>query len=152
MTAHMASGKLVDTFDLSISGYTGRDENDDNENVLGSDAQIRIGAFELLSELALGDQVVDTPAGSSEPMERSDTHGFYIQAAYRVAPMWHLFYRFDDLQLLSGDGEFDSDQHTLGVNFRPRPNISLKLELFHAIFDGRDESFNGLASSIVYNF
>jgi len=152
LTTHLASGKRVDTFDLSVSGYSGRDENDEHEDIFGFDTQIRIGKFELLSEFAFGNQFVDAPATSGELMTRSDTEGYYIQAAYRVAPMWHLFYRFDELELLSGEGDFDSEQHTLGVNFRPRPNLSLKLELFHAILEGQNDSFNGLASSVVYNF
>ncbi len=152
LTAHLAGGKRIDTFDLSMSGYSGRDENDEHEDIFGFDAQIRIGKFELLSEFAFGNQFVEAPASSGGLMARSDTEGYYVQAAYRVAPKWHTFYRFDELELLSGDGDFDSEQHTLGVNFRPQPNLSLKLELFHAIFEGRDDSFNGLATSVVYNF
>ena len=152
LTTHLARGTRVDTFDLSVSGYSGRDENDEAEDVFGFDAQIRLGKFELLSEIAFGDQFVDAPADSGVLTARSDTEGYYVQAAYQVAPKWHLFYRFDELELFSGDGDFDSDEHTLGVNFRPRANLSLKLEFFHAIFEGRDDTFNGLATSVVYNW
>lgn len=152
LTVHLASGEHFETFDLSMSGYTGRDENDEHEDVFGFDTQIRIGKFELLSEVAFGNQFVDAPESSGVSMARSDTSGFYVQAAYQVAATWHLFYRFDELELFSGDGDLDSEQHTLGVNFRPRPYLSLKLELFHAIFEGQDDSFNGLATSVVYNF
>lgn len=152
LTAHLASGKRIDTFDLSVSGYSGKDENDEAEDIFGFDAQIRIGKFELLSEFAFGNQVVDAPENSGVLMARSDTEGYYVQAAYQIAPRWHMFYRFDKLELFSGDGDFDSEQHTLGANFRPRPNLSLKLELFHALLEGENDRFNGLATSIVYNF
>lgn len=154
LTLHLSSESLFETFDVSASGYTGRDHDGDSEHVFGFDTQIRIDRFELQSEAAFGDQTVLVPVANAADMRvSSDTNGFYVQLAYRVAPKWHLFYRYDELDLLGGGpGRLDSRNHTLGMNFRPRANVSMKLEGFKTILEGDDDKFNGLATSIVYNF
>lgn len=154
LTLHLSRDGLFDTFDLSASGYSGRDHGGGSEDVLGFDTQIRIRKFEIQSEVAFGDQFVLVPVvNGPDTRIHSDTSGYYAQLAYHLAPRWHLFYRYDELDLLDGGaGRLDFRQHTFGVNFRPRANISLKLEAFRALLDGDDDEFNGLATSIVYNF
>lgn len=154
LTLHLSNETLFETFDLSASGYSGRDHEGDSEDVFGFDTQIRIDRFELQSEVAFGDQIVLVPVANAPDMRvSSDTSGYYVQLAYRVAPRWHVFYRYDELDLLGGGpGRLDSRNHTVGVNFRPLANVSLKLEGFRTLLDGDDEEFNGLATSIVYNF
>lgn len=154
VTLHLAKGGIFDTFDVSGSGFTGKDEEGGTEKVVGFDTQIRIHKFELLSEFAFANQFVDVPDPMGGTMRvRSRTDGYYVQLAYNFVPKWHVFYRFDDLdQLDRGVSLRDAEQHTIGVNFRPRAHISLKLELFRALLDGDRDSFNGLASSVVYNF
>lgn len=153
-TLHLAGDGIFDTFDLGGSIYTGRDHSNRGESIFGVDAQIRLRKFEFLSEFAWGDQQVDTPPGSGlAPQVSSDTFGFYTQLTYGFTSRWHGFYRFDELDLLEGgSGTFDAHLHTLGLNFRPLPNISLKLEGFRAFPDSDVDAFNGIATSIVYNF
>jgi hypothetical protein len=144
----------LDTLDLSVSGYVGDDEDGRSESILGFDTQIRAGRTELLAELAHGNQAKYSRrhfrwfhGGSGESL------GFYVQPSYRLAPQWHVFYRYDYLDLDDDSWTpFDEKRHTLGVNFRPRPNISLKFELFHGEPEAHNDDFNGLASSVVFNF
>lgn len=154
LTLHLAGESAFETFDLSASGYSGRENEGDSKKVFGFDTQIRYRKFELLSEAAFGDQFVLVPVVSGPDVRvRSNTNGYYVQTAYHPVPRWHLFYRYDDLELLhGGSGRLDFRQHTLGANFRPRANISLKIEGFKAFLDGDGDEFNGLATSIVYNF
>ena len=51
-----------------------------------------------------------------------DRSGFYIQPSYRFNEKWATFYRYD---LLSIEHDGEAQEHTLGVNFRPIPDISL---------------------------
>ena len=155
LTTHFAgSGSLFDTLDFSVSGYSGQDHSNENETVFGLDTQIRIKKWEILSEFAWGDQQVEYKEIDESLVQLStDTYGYYVQLGYNFKPRWHVFYRFDEMDL-NDDGltPWDSHQNTIGVNFRPRSNISLKFELFEADIDRIDDPFYGIASAIVYNF
>ena len=155
LTTHFAgSGSLFDTLDFSVSGYSGQDHSNENKTVFGLDTQIRIKKWEILSEFAWGDQQVEYKEIDESLVQLStDTYGYYVQLGYNFKPRWHVFYRFDEMDL-NDDGltPWDSHQNTIGVNFRPRSNISLKFELFEADIDRIDDPFYGIASAIVYNF
>lgn len=154
-TAHLAGdASSFDTLDFSVSGYTGQDHDSNNETVLGLDTQIRLRKWELLSEFAWGDQHVEFRDAPDSIMEvDSDTVGYYLQLGYNFRPRWHTFYRFDELDLYDdGPTPLDAHQNTVGLNFRPRSNISLKIELFEADVDRIGDPFYGVASAIVYNF
>ncbi len=144
----------LETLDFSVSAYVGDDDDGRNQSIVGLDTQVRIGRVELLGELAHGNQ----PSYLRRSLRRAwhrdgESLGFYVQPSYRIAPQWHLFYRFDYLELDDrGVTPFDESRHTLGINFRPRPNISLKLELFHSEPEHKGSDFNGVASSVVFNF
>ena len=154
LTAHLAGDdSRFDTLDFSVSGYSGDDNEGRNEHVLGLDAQVRLDRWEFLTEWAWGDQYVDVPTGATSTLEESDALGYYAQLGYRFHPNWHAFYRYDELDLYdAGTTPFDSHQNTIGLNFRPLPNISLKLELFEANIDRINDSLHGIATAIVYNF
>lgn len=144
----------LDTLDFSVSGNYGDNDRGQSEGILGLDTQIRVGRFELLSELARGNQPRYYATGFPFFTERSgESLGFYVQPAYRLSPEWHVFYRYDYLDLNSGAWTpLDGERHTAGVNFRPEPNISLKLEFFHGEPEGPGADYNGLAGSVVFNF
>jgi hypothetical protein len=144
----------LDTFDFSISGLASDDSHGRDEFVLGFDTQIRAGRLEILSEFAAGTKARDHGDLRDRLQGASgDTLGFYLQAAWRIAPKWHLFYRYDYLDLNDeAVAERDESRHTFGVNFRPRPRISLKLEGFHSDPEGNREDYEGIAGSIVVNF
>lgn len=143
----------LETLDLSVSSYLGDDDNGLGDTVLGADAQIRVGPVELLAELAHSNQARSEPRLFHAFHRRDgESLGYYIQPSYRISPQWHVFYRFDYLDLDDeGRTPYDEERHTIGVNFRPKPNISLKLEFFHGDPE-EQEDFNGLASSVVFNF
>jgi len=156
LTFHLAGKNKpawLDTLDFSLSAFLGDDDNGLGETILGADAQIRMGRVELLTELAHSNQARRTHT-FFHPLHRRDGEslGFYVQPSYRLSPKWHAFYRYDYLDLDDeGWTPYDEARHTLGLNFRPQPNISLKLEFFHGEPEDQ-EDFNGLASSVVFNF
>lgn len=153
-TLHLAGDTTFETLDFGASIHVGDEHSGADRTVYGLDAQIRIWKLEFLSELAWGRHEAATRPGSGlPPFVESDTLGYYAQVAYNFKPRWHTFYRFDELDLVEdGPGLFDAHQHTLGVNFRPIPSVSLKLEGFRAYPDGDVDPFNGFATSVVYNF
>ncbi len=144
----------LETLDFSVSTYLGDDDDGRNQSIVGFDTQIRVGRLELLAELAHGNQ----PSYLRRTFDRTwhrdgESLGFYIQPSYRITPQWHVFYRYDYLNLdNSGQTPFDESRHTLGTTYRPLPNISLKLELFHSEPENDRLDFNGVASSVVFNF
>lgn len=155
LTAHFGTDdSLFETIDFSVSGYTGMNDYDRHEDIVGVDAQIRSGKWELLTEWAWGDQDVELRGnGGARRLVSTDTMGYYAQLGYQFLPRWHAFYRYDELDLYEyGSTPLDAHQNTVGVNFRPLPNISLKLELFQAELDRNNESLEGIATAVVYNF
>ncbi len=135
LTFHLPSEGILDTFDLSLSGYHESPNEADRVNVWGLEAQIRKGPWEVLAELAMRDSAIS----------RS---GFFAQPSYRFNDEWATFYRYD---LFDTDGDEEVQEHTLGINYRPIPEISLKLEYFYSIHSD-DEDFNGVATSIAIAF
>ncbi len=157
ITLHFGRGKRFRTFDVSASGYSGRDDNSNTEHMFGLDTQMRIGKLEFLSEFVVGSQEIRMSMSPDSHLYRifdeSTSTGYYLQIGYNFLTKWHAFYRFDELDLLDdGATLFDEHRHTLGLNFRPRTNISLKLEGFEAIPDDNRDSFTGLDTSVVFNF
>ena len=157
ITLRLAGSKKpvwLETLDFSVSAYAGDDDDGRNQSIVGIDTQIRVGRLELLGELARSNQPSNLRRSVLHPWRRDgESLGFYVQPSYRITPQWHMFYRYDYLNLdNSGVTPFDETRHTLGVNYRPRPNISLKLELFHSEPEIKGGDFNGVASSVVFNF
>lgn len=154
VTLHLAGNSHFETLDLGASAHIGDEHSGADTSVYGLDAQVRVWQLEFLSELAWGRQEASTRTGSGLPPNvESDGLGYYAQIAYNFKPRWHTFYRFDELDLVDdGPGLFDAHQHTVGLNFRPIPSVSLKLEGFRAYPDGDVDPFNGFATSVVYNF
>lgn len=144
----------LDTLDFSVSGFLGEDDHGRSESVIGSDMQIRLGRFELQAEIAHSDE----PRYEAGVFRRRFDHpgeslGYYVQTAYRVSPQLHLFYRYDNLDLDDKrPTPWDEERHTIGINYRPKPNISLKLELFQDEPEGPNDNYAGVASSVVFNF
>lgn len=98
--------------------------------VSGADAQINAGRFELLFEYASRAATVDTAAPPGPPsLVDVDSEGFYLQPAVRVADAVWVFYRYDYLDDLDASLSWVKHTgHTAGVNWKPRPDVALKLE------------------------
>lgn len=144
----------LDTLDFSLSALASENDFDRGELIFGLDSQIRLGRLEILAEFARGSLPrVDNSLRSRLNQEDGDTVGAYVQAAYRLTDRWHGFYRYDYLDFNDGiPTPRDETRHTVGANFRPRPNVSLKLELFHSQPENPRDSYDGMAASVVFNF
>lgn len=144
----------IDTFDLSLSGMVSEDQDRRSDIILGLDAQVRVGRLEILAELAHRSQPrLDQTWLSDLHNDDGSTLGLYFQAAWRLTEKWRLFYRYDYLDLNDGGGTLrDESRHTLGANFRPRANVSLKAEIFHSEPEAWRASYDGVAGSVVLNF
>jgi len=140
VTVHLAS--LVagfSRFDLGASGYhenaPGHGGSDD---VYGFDAQINTPHLELLTEFA------------SETEDGQNNEGFYVQPSARIYREVRLFYRYGYADARS----IRQSRHTVGVNVRPMPNVSLKLEVNdNEVADGdTTEDWQGMATSVAIFF
>jgi hypothetical protein len=105
-------------------------------DVVGADAQVNTTRYELLFEYA-------------HRAANPDVEGFYLQPSVRLFAEVRGFYRYDYLD----DGANPETRHTVGVNWRPEPNVSLKLEGSTSDFarPGR-ESFEEVATSVALFF
>ncbi len=135
LTFHVPTDGKLDTLDLGMSLYQESPSDEERVFTWGLDAQIRNGPWELLSEFATRDA-------------EQDAAGFYMQLAYRFNEKWATFYRYD---LLNQQHEGETQEHTAGVNFRPIPDVSLKLEYFYSRHSA-DEDYSGVAASLAIHF
>jgi len=116
------------------------------DNVAGVEEQLEVGHFLLNSEYA---------RGRSEGLTRS---GYYVQPAVRLNPDWLTFYRVENLE--SPRLQRAELRHLAGINYRPYPQIVLKLEYYRSVplirsFITSDEErkpFNGFATAAVFFF
>lgn len=129
---HVPTKKFFHLFDLGVSGYTDGSPGVQRTRTWGLDTQVRKGPYELLAEFATRNA-------------EEDRTGFYLQPGYRFGKQWAGFYRFDRFDIENGD---EAREHTLGIRFRPIPEVSLKLEYFRS---NRLllENHNGVAASIA---
>ena len=126
------------------TGVSGEELKDDK--VTGFEGQLEVSRFLLNGEYARGE---------SEGMTRS---GFYVQPAVRLHPDWLTFYRIEQLEsprILRAE-----TRHLAGVNYRPFPQVALKLEYYRSVplsrsFITSEEArkpFNGFATAAVFFF
>lgn len=112
LTFHLGGLIGLNRLDVSGSGYSEQNATDGAFDVWGADAQVNVGRVELLAEYA-------------SRTANTDTEGFYVQPSARIAGELRAFYRFDSLD----NGAFEEWRQTVGLNYRPEPNISLKVEV-----------------------
>ena len=116
------------------------------DNVAGFEEQLEVGRFSLNSEYA---------HGRSEGVTRS---GYYVQPAVRLNPDWLGFYRAEQLE--SPRLQRAEVRHLAGINYRPYPQVVLKLEYYRSVplirsfitSDEERKSFNGFATAAVFFF
>ncbi|MFQ5458488.1 MAG: hypothetical protein ACE5FC_08575 [Myxococcota bacterium] len=135
VTLHLPTKGRFDTLDVGLSFYQESPSGAQRNLTLGVDAQVRKGPWELLTEFAMRDA-------------EKDRTGFYLQPSYRFNEKWATFYRYDLLFVRHVD---ETQEHTLGLNFRPIPDVSLKLEYFYSRHS-RGEDFSGVATSLAIRF
>jgi hypothetical protein len=84
--------------------------------------------------------------------------GYYVEPAFRVNDNWLTFYRVEGLE--SARVQRAEQRHLAGVNFRPLPQIALKMEYYRSLPKSRSfidaseirKPFNGVAAAAVFFF
>ncbi|MFQ5501110.1 MAG: hypothetical protein ACE5EQ_02290 [Phycisphaerae bacterium] len=132
---HIPTKGKFETFDVGLSGYHESPTGEQRTRTWGFDAQVREGPWEVLTEFAARDA-------------EEDRTGFYFQPSYRYNEKWAAFYRYDMLHI---EHLGTTQEHSVGVNYRPIPEVSLKLEYFRSVLSF-DEDSNGVAASIAISF
>jgi hypothetical protein len=138
VTAHLGGlSRALSRLDVSASGHSERLQAlGGTVDILGGDLQLDAGRFQILAEYA-------TATGNPT------LEGFYIQPAARVCDGVRLFYRYDYLD----DGMNPQKRHTLGLNWRPMANVSLKLEgQTHAFVHPGGDGYDRVAASVALFF
>lgn len=138
-------------FDVAADVYRGQIALTNNDliddNVFGFDSQIEVDRFLLNTEYA---------RGRSQEVTR---FGYYVQPAVRLSDNWLGYYRNERI-----DSErvhrFET-RHLGGINYRPFPQIALKLEFYRSVpkaesegesGDEHSKPFNGVATGAVFFF
>ncbi|MFQ5600070.1 MAG: hypothetical protein ACE5G2_05910 [Candidatus Krumholzibacteriia bacterium] len=129
---HAPTKGSFETFDVGISGYAEEPSNTESTRTWGLDTQIRTGNYELLVEFATRNA-------------EQDRTGLYVQPSYRITDRLAVFSRYDRIDVQQ-DGLLQA--YTLGINFRPIPPVSSKLE-YLACQHSVQEDFNGVLASIA---
>ncbi len=164
-----ATFKLVDQYEIGVSGYRGASSPGNGKTITGFDIDLEFKPrgvpfwedFELKGELATFDI-----HGSRTP---SRLLGYYIQVNYHfwpkfldqtflgepyTHPIFTLVGRYDHARISTraGSGNLTEDRFTIGLNYRPIENYVLKTE--YQINNGGIErkSWNGFIASIAWLF
>ncbi len=133
--AHLFDG--VTRLDVGAAGYSESAPTEGGQfDVWGVDTEINVGRVELLAEYASRTSDVST-------------EGLYIQPSVRVWGELRCFYRYGYVDPSDGPKH---ERHTVGVNFRPRPDIALKLEVNTNDFSDDTETYEQIATSIALFF
>src|SRR5260370_14454305 len=120
---HIPTGHFFKIFDAGVQLYQDKPGSGLRQHIVGFQNQIQKGPFEFIGEMAHANIGF---AGSSRQIFRE---GYYLQPSWRVAKGVHLYYRYDWMKFDSSDPLHPfADEHTAGINFRPVPTLSLKLE------------------------
>lgn len=121
--AHVPTGRIFDVFDAGVQYYRDKPAPGDRQQIYGFENRIEKGPFEFLGEMA------HASIGPQNGTRRLFRQGYYLEPAWRLRKRYHAYYRYDWLKLDSRDITRPfTDEHTLGLNFRPVPTLSLKLE------------------------
>jgi hypothetical protein len=145
---HIPSKQFFRTLDAGVQLYRDKPGPGLRQNILGWQTQIEKGRFELIGELASG----NVRSARGERILFRD--GYYLQPAWFLYRGLHLYYRYDWLKFDSRDANHPfADENTVGLNYRPAPSLSLKLEWNTARPNG-SESFlhQGFGAGLAYFF
>ncbi len=145
---HAPTGGVFDVFDAGMISYRDKLSSGERERIYGFESRIEKGRLGFLGEFAHADI---SPSQSGRAFFRE---GFYLQPWVRVSRRAHLVYRYDTLNFDSlRPHSRNARQHLFGVNYRPIPTLSLKLEFQRQRSRGRQGSaYNGFAAGAAFFF
>ena len=148
LLVHLPSENFFNVLDFGILLYQDKHENRDRESVYGFETRIEKGDLGswVNSPMPISTRITG--------LVNSFAEGFYLQPWVRVARRFHVVYRYDTLNFDNRISHSrDLSRHTFGLNFRPRPQVSLKLEF------NRDSpesafrpAFSGVAAAVTLFF
>ena len=142
---HVPNRNFFETLDVGVQWYRDKLNPLERENIYGFETRMEKGSHGFLGEFAHAN------IGRNDGPSSFFREGFYLQPWYRLSPKVRLFYRYDKLNF---DSRFshgnDASRHTTGINVRPIPSVSLKLELHRSRSDNQAISgFYGLAAGVA---
>jgi hypothetical protein len=120
---HIPTGHFFTVFDAGFQFYRDKPAPGDRQQIYGFESHIEKGAFQFLGETAHAN------IGPQNGSRRLFREGYYLQPAWRLHKSIYAYYRYDWLKFDSRDSAHPfTDENTVGLNFRPIPTVSLKLE------------------------
>ncbi len=148
LIVHVPTRNFFNTLDFGVLLYQDKLENRDRESIYGFETRIEKGRFGFLGEFAHADIKYENG------LRKYFRQGFYLQPWLRVARQINAVYRYDTLNFDSRlRHPRDASRHTFGLNFRPRPQVSLKLEFNrNSPADTLRLPFNGVGASVTLFF
>jgi len=148
LLVHIPNGNFFRVLDLGILQYRDKLENRDRESIHGLEARAEKGRLSFVGEYARANIKHDNGP------RKFFREGFYLQPWVRVARRLSVVYRYDSLDLDSRFARLqDASRHTIGLNYRPRPQVSLKLDFNRDALAGTSQPpFHGVAAGIALFF
>lgn len=144
---HVPTRHFFQTFDLGVQWYSDKLSGEEREGIYGFESKIEKGPLGFLGEFAHAN------IGAAHRSRKLFREGYYLQPWWRVGRRTHLVYRYD---LLNFDSRTvhstDFHRHTVGVNFRPVPTVSLKLEFNRYRPEGGPGGYRGVAAGLAFFF
>jgi hypothetical protein len=127
----------LNTFDIGVHHY--RDRIDlGRRSIWGLESRIERNRFAWLSEVAR--------SGIGSGRGRELASGYYLQPSMRLAGQFFGLYRYDRLHAEGTQLRFQ--RHTIGVLYRPVPEVALKFEWNRYPAEGLSPARNGVAAGV----
>lgn len=145
---HAPSKGRMRALELGTHWYHDKVSATDREHIIGFESRFEAGRYSFLGEYARAN--IGAP-GRPRTMFRE---GLYLQPSVRLGNRTYGFYRFDRLNFDNRVAHAnDAVRHSLGTTFRPRPAVSLKLELYRTLPENRATSrTDGVAAGLAVFF